>query len=173
MHLVSQRPSNKDRNSHVLNNNLVWGVHSVLYNIGWSQDKLTQVECFGMRNDSAFEDLPISKKSLEMSRAGSSPGPTCGLGLVLHKPKVRACAGLVFGISPQSRSLACKPGQARPGQARKSPSPQYKAQAWSESAFHRPDPACISNTHRNLVRYKKHVWNKGDIFFSWSTHYTL
>jgi hypothetical protein len=71
--------------------------------------------------------------------AGSGPGPspTCrlGLGLLLHKPKAGARAGLVFGLSPQSRLRACKPGQARPAKAR------ARARARPEPMLYMPDPA--------------------------------
>jgi hypothetical protein len=72
------------------------------------------------------------------SRAWARPGlsPTCQLKLLLHKPKARARTGLYFGLSLQSRPQARKPGQAR-----KSLSPQYEARALPEPAFYRPDPA--------------------------------
>jgi hypothetical protein len=75
------------------------------------------------------------------TRAGSCPGlsPKCGLLLLLHKPKARACACLVFGLSPQSRPGARTPGKAGPQKNRaRSVKPK-------PDPFYRPDPA-LANT---------------------------
>jgi hypothetical protein len=76
------------------------------------------------------------KGSVVYHRNHTTRSSPCRLGLLLHKPKARARVGLVFGLSPQSRPWVHKPGQAC-----KSPSPQYKARAWPEPAFYRPNPA--------------------------------
>jgi hypothetical protein len=49
------------------------------------------------------------------------------------RAQARARTGLDFGLSPQSRPQACKPGHAH-----KSTSPEYKAQTCIKQA--RPDP---------------------------------
>jgi hypothetical protein len=62
----------------------------------------------------------ICKQKVKLVEVGSRDGAGCGLGILLHNPKARACAGLVFGLNPQARTRARppRPGQARPTKAR-------------------------------------------------------
>jgi hypothetical protein len=79
--------------------------------------------------------LRLFNLKLNLSLICPGPSPTCGLGLLLHKPKAQARTGLVLGLSPQP------PQATKSGQARRSLSPQYKARVRPEPAFYRPDPA--------------------------------
>jgi hypothetical protein len=111
---------------------------------GWGQrvvfrgcDRTEEADCY-KRKVRRHDTKSTAKLHIDRLRAGAGPGlcPQCGLRLLLHSPKAQARAGLVFGLSPQAGPQARPPGQAR-----KSPSPQYKAWARPKPALFRPAPA--------------------------------
>jgi hypothetical protein len=82
-------------------------------------------------DDFSLED--VSKKGRVGSGRPTPESDMTGPGFYYIYQKPEPARAWLFGLSSQSRSRVLKPGQAR-----KSPSPQYKARP--EPAFYWPDP---------------------------------
>jgi hypothetical protein len=101
---------------------------SLKYNIMRQKHPIPIIPCF-------FEILVPDCFNKQPDPNPKMSGPTQAYSwLGPDRARARACAGLVFGLSPQTRPHAHPQGQAR-----KSPSPQCKAQARPKPALYRPD----------------------------------
>jgi hypothetical protein len=97
-----------------------------------------------------IDPRPVSRSRKlfwKLTRAGSGPSPsmTCGLGLLLCRPKAQALAGLIFGLSPHSRPRACPPDQASP--AKPDPTVWSPSPTWACTLQARSGPK--TNTYVN------------------------